>query len=156
MRASLRIESLPKYDCKGTLYYQKLCAWFPLRPVQTEPEYVLSVKVMQELLKFANKHEAECSGDKDYAELIKFIKALGTLIGDYERTAYPDWVKRTTKGHEALAFLMEQGGLKQSDLSKELGGQSVVSSILSGRRFLNLKQIKALAKRFGVSPAVFF
>ncbi|MFA7391115.1 MAG: helix-turn-helix domain-containing protein [Pigmentiphaga sp.] len=53
-----------------------------------------------------------------------------------------------------LQFLMEQHGLKQSDLS-EVGSQSVVSQILSGRRMLNARQVAALAARFGVGADVF-
>jgi len=54
-----------------------------------------------------------------------------------------------------LAYLMEEHGLKQTDLAAELGGQSIVSAILNGKRELNARQAKALGKRFKVSPAVF-
>jgi len=37
----------------------------------------------------------------------------------------------------------------------EVGSQGVVSEVLSGKRELNVRQIRALAKRFHVSPAVF-
>jgi HTH-type transcriptional regulator/antitoxin HigA len=37
----------------------------------------------------------------------------------------------------------------------EIGSQGVVSEVLAGKRELNTRQIRALAKRFGVSPAVF-
>jgi HTH-type transcriptional regulator/antitoxin HigA len=50
---------------------------------------------------------------------------------------------------------MEEHNLKQTDLAEELGGQSIVSAILSGKRELNTRQVKALAERFKVSPAVF-
>lgn len=46
-------------------------------------------------------------------------------------------------------------GLKQSDLSAEIGGQSVVSEILAGKREINARQTNALAAGFGVSSAVF-
>ena len=49
---------------------------------------------------------------------------------------------------------MEEHNLKQRDL-KELGSQGVVSEILSGKRKLTLRQVKALSKRFNISPAVF-
>ncbi|MFX6250459.1 helix-turn-helix domain-containing protein [Acinetobacter baumannii] len=49
---------------------------------------------------------------------------------------------------------MEQHQLTQSDLP-EIGSQGVVSEILRGKRDLNLRQVKALAERFGVGPAVF-
>jgi HTH-type transcriptional regulator/antitoxin HigA len=49
---------------------------------------------------------------------------------------------------------MEENGLKQKDLS-DLGSQGVVSEILSGKRALNIRQIKALSNRFNVSASVF-
>ena len=55
---------------------------------------------------------------------------------------------------QALKFLMEQHGLRQSDLT-ELGSQGVVSEILTAKRELNLRQVRALAARFGVSVATF-
>ena len=50
---------------------------------------------------------------------------------------------------------MEQQSLKQTDLSGEIGGQSVVSDILNGKREINARQAKALGARFGVSAAAF-
>ncbi len=52
-------------------------------------------------------------------------------------------------GIDVLRFLMEEHGLAQKDLP-EIGGQGVVSEVLAGRRRLNLRQIQALAARFGV------
>jgi HTH-type transcriptional regulator / antitoxin HigA len=49
---------------------------------------------------------------------------------------------------------MEEHGLTQKDLP-ELGSQGVVSEILAGRRALNVRQIQALATRFGVDPGAF-
>jgi HTH-type transcriptional regulator/antitoxin HigA len=54
----------------------------------------------------------------------------------------------------ALKALMEEHGLKQSDLTK-IGIQGVVSEILSGKRQLNVRQLKLLSERFKVSPVVF-
>ena len=48
---------------------------------------------------------------------------------------------------------MDQHGLRQSDLP-EIGNQSVISQILSGARKLDLRQVKAISKRFGISPNV--
>jgi HTH-type transcriptional regulator/antitoxin HigA len=55
---------------------------------------------------------------------------------------------------DTLNALMKEHGLKQSELS-EIGSQGVISEILSGKRQLNVRQIKLLSKRFKVSPAVF-
>jgi antitoxin component HigA of HigAB toxin-antitoxin module len=56
---------------------------------------------------------------------------------------------------EVLRHLIEANGLRQSDLAEEVGGQSVVSAILRGKRDINAGQAARLAKRFGVSAAVF-
>jgi HTH-type transcriptional regulator/antitoxin HigA len=53
-----------------------------------------------------------------------------------------------------LKYLMEPHGVRQADLA-EIGSQGVVSEILSGKRQLNLRQIRALAARFHVLPSVF-
>jgi HTH-type transcriptional regulator/antitoxin HigA len=49
---------------------------------------------------------------------------------------------------------MTQHGLRQGDLP-EIGSQGVVSEILTGKRDLNVRQIRALSARFGVSIATF-
>jgi HTH-type transcriptional regulator / antitoxin HigA len=49
---------------------------------------------------------------------------------------------------------MEEHDLTQKDLP-EIGSQGVVSEVLAGRRTLNVRQIQALAARFGVDPAAF-
>jgi HTH-type transcriptional regulator/antitoxin HigA len=79
------------------------------------------------------------------------IETLGTLIKAYEDKHIPEPAQDPIGN---LKFLMKEHGLKQADL-KELGSQGVVSEILSGKRKLNIRQIKALGKRFNVSPSVF-
>ena len=81
-----------------------------------------------------------------------YLKTLSDLASDFERNQY----KSThVSGTDMLAYLMDLQGLNQSDLAKELGGQPIVSKILKGERELNIRQIKALAKRFKVAAEVF-
>ena len=49
---------------------------------------------------------------------------------------------------------MEEHGLHQADFP-EIASQGVMSEILNGKRQLNVRQIKALSKRFNVDPATF-
>jgi HTH-type transcriptional regulator/antitoxin HigA len=49
---------------------------------------------------------------------------------------------------------MREHGLSQSERA-DVGAQSVVSEILSGKRQLNLRQVRWLAERFGVSIETF-
>ncbi len=57
---------------------------------------------------------------------------------------------------DVLRFLMDQRELRQVDLADLFGSQSNVSEVLNGKREINARQARALGKRFGVSPAVYF
>ena len=89
--------------------------------------------------------------EKPNDTLDSLIDILGTLIEDYENKHVPEPVGDPIS---SLKHFMAEHNLKQSDLS-EIGSQGVVSEILNGKRQLNITQIKALSKRFNVSPAVF-
>lgn len=54
-----------------------------------------------------------------------------------------------------LKALMEDHGLVQNDLKEEIGSQGIVSEVLNGKRQINVKMAKALAKRFKTSVEVF-
>lgn len=92
----------------------------------------------------------ETGGDERHP-LMGLVDIVGALIEDYETEHHP---LPQTKGVEALKFLLAQHGLKQSD-SAEIGSQGVVSEILTGKRELNVRQVRALSARFGVSAATF-
>jgi HTH-type transcriptional regulator/antitoxin HigA len=116
----------------------------PLRPLATQAEYDEAVRVLNGLL--------DAGGGDEQGELAPLVDILGVLIGDYE-DAHHDLPGSSPQ--DILRELMNQHQLKQSDLP-EIGSQGVVSEILNGKRELNTRQISALAKRFHVSPAVFF
>jgi HTH-type transcriptional regulator/antitoxin HigA len=92
-------------------------------------------------------------GDDEDHPLADLLDVVGLLIAQYDEEHAPSI--EATKPQDVLKFLMDQHGLKQSDLRREIGTQGVVSEILSGERSINVRQAKALAKRFGVSPVVF-
>jgi HTH-type transcriptional regulator/antitoxin HigA len=140
-----------KEDVKGSQQkisesYFALVKVFPLQRINSKSQHELALKIVEKIITHTNEEKSSDDG----AEL--YLNTLVELVSDYERTRY-DAPK--TSGEEMLAYLMELQGLNQSDLSNELGGQPVVSQILKGKRELNLRQIKALAKRFKVSPEVF-
>jgi HTH-type transcriptional regulator / antitoxin HigA len=112
--------------------------------IQNEAEYDRVVSFMNSLL--------DVVGDDEEHELSDLLDLVGQLVEDYESTRH---VIRDAAPNEVLRFLLDQHGLKQGDLAAEIGGQSVVSEILHGKRDINARQAKALAVRFGVSPAVF-
>jgi HTH-type transcriptional regulator/antitoxin HigA len=53
-----------------------------------------------------------------------------------------------------LRFLMNERGLKQSDLS-EIIPQSNLSAVLAGKRKISASLASKLGKFFGVSPVIF-
>lgn len=115
-----------------------------LGAIHNETEYDRVVSFMNGLL--------DVVGDDEQHELAGLLDLVGQLVDDF------DDAHRTLPAaapNAVLRFLMDQQGLKQSDLASEIGGQSVVSAILNGKRDINARQAKALALRFGVSVGVF-
>ncbi len=114
-----------------------------IAPVRDDAHYRQMSDLLEALLD-------EAAGDEHHPAM-ELVDIVGDLIADYESVKHP--LPETT-GLDALRFLMEQHGLRQNDLP-EIGSQGVVSEVLGGRRELNLRQVRALAERFGVTPATF-
>ena len=87
------------------------------------------------------------AGALESGPLGALVALLTDRIRAYEARAHP-WPNASTPA-SVLAYLMIEHGLRQSDLP-EIGSQGVVSEVLAGKRALNLRQVKALAKRFAV------
>lgn len=111
--------------------------------LRTEEQYNKAVKLLDTLI--------DRVSEKPDDTLESLIDTLGTLIENYEDKHVPEPVGDPIS---SLKHFMEEHNLRQSDLP-EIGSQGVVSEILHGKRQLNVPQIKALGKRFNVSPAVF-
>ena len=139
--------SLPQ---PGRLYHE-LTGAFPLTPIGKKQHYDVALRVLTTI----SEAIASTGYTPSERDLNTYAETLGLLIENYEKARFPS-IGRGVAGAEMLAFLMEQHSLSQAELSHELGGQPNVSAILSGKRKLNARQIGVLAKRFGVSPAVFF
>ena len=109
----------------------------------SEKEYLELVKTLDSLVdEVGNNHKHK---------LAPVMETIGNLVQNYEDRVYS--IKKSTP-IDTLKYIMEEHGLKQSDL-QEIGSQGVVSEILTGKRDLNLDQIKKISKRFHVSPLVF-
>jgi HTH-type transcriptional regulator/antitoxin HigA len=120
--------------------------WAAIRPFMTvrhEQDYDRLVAQLNQLI--------DEVGTNENHPLYEFLDTLGTILHAYEEKQHP---MPQASGAEVLQYLMDEHGLRQSDLS-EIGSQGVVSELLSGKRELNVRQIRELASRFQVSPAVF-
>jgi len=111
--------------------------------LHTKEQYETAVKMLDELI--------ERIGEDEDHPLASLMETLGTLIENYEKQHIPETVSSPIG---AIKYLMAEHGLNQRDL-KEIGSQGIVSEILTGKRRLNIRQVKALSIRFNVSPAVF-
>jgi len=123
--------------------YRRLRAVVPLGTLRTKKDYARASAMLDALL--------DEIGEDEKHSLAELADALSVFVEKYEteHVRIPE-----AKPAGVLRFLMQQHDLRQSDLP-EIGSQGVVSEVLAGRRELNARQIKRLAKRFGVSPAVF-
>lgn len=122
---------------------QQWMAIAPYLTITNETEYDEAVERLNALLDEVGEDESH--------PLYSLLDTLGILIEAYDNEHYP---LPDCSGTDALAYLMEEHSLSQSDLP-EIGSQGVVSEILNGKRSLNVRQIQALAKKFKVSPATF-
>ena len=115
----------------------------PFLAIRTEQEYDAAVERLNALV--------DEVGDNPKDPHYRLIETLSVLIEAYdrERHSLPE-----ASGVEVLRFLMQEHGLTQKDLP-DIGSQGVVSEVLAGRRRLNVRQIQALAARFGVHPGTF-
>ncbi len=116
----------------------------PLFVIRNEAEYDMAVERLNRLVDEVGTDEAH--------PLYELLDTLGSLIHTYEERYFQF---EPSSGIDVLAHLMTEHGLTQSSLP-EIGSQGVISEILAGKRTLNVRQIRALSQRFGVSPAVFF
>jgi len=79
---------------------------------------------------------------------------LGRVLSEYADQRWPADIAEGDLPVAILRVLIDENGLKQSDLP-EIGTQGVVSEILSGKRELNVRQIRALANRFDIPQHYF-
>lgn len=114
-----------------------------LRKPKNEDDYDALVQALDELL--------EMTGEDESHPLMSLVDIIGDLIEEWDHKHHPMPV---ASGVDVLRYLMREHGLSQSELPG-VGSQSVVSEILSGKRQLNLRQIRWLAERFGVSVETF-
>lgn len=115
-----------------------------LSAIRSERHFKAMRELMNELL--------DVIGDRESHPLVGLLDVVTMFVQDYEErhVEMPD-----ASPAEVLRLLMEQHELRQVDLANLFGSQSNVSEVLNGKREINARQARALAKRFGVSPAVF-
>jgi Predicted transcription regulator containing HTH domain len=126
-------------ECK----YQKLLDRALPVVIQTEEEYDRLLAAAGEL---TEKPEDELTEEEG-----RLLELLSMLVEEYEDRVHP---LPKTKPHKMLAYLLEEKGMKPSDLWSVLP-KSRVSEILSGKRSISKAQVKKLAEFFRVPADLF-
>jgi HTH-type transcriptional regulator/antitoxin HigA len=115
-----------------------------LTTIRSERHYKAMTEFMNDLL--------DAIGGRESHPLAGLLEVVTLFVRNYEEhhVEIPD-----ASPAEVLRFLMDQKDICQVDLADLFGSQSNVSEVLNGKREINTRQARALAKRFGVSPAAF-
>lgn len=122
--------------------YGKLCASVVPKLIESDDEFDRLVEAMEAIDFKANPTPEE-----------KTVSALlAKLIQDYdnERHALPE-----APPNEMIVFLMNQRGLRPSNLLSIFGSRSLASDVLSGKREPSKTHVRKLAEFFHVSTDLF-
>ena len=111
--------------------------------IRTEQEHQRLLGAAAALME---KPDAELSEEEG-----RLLELLGILIDEYENRAHP---LPKAERHRMLAYLLEEKGMKPSDLWTVLP-KSRVSEILSGKRGISKAQAKRLAELLRVPAELF-
>jgi HTH-type transcriptional regulator / antitoxin HigA len=147
MNLRIKKDILKKFHFKST-NIGDLRGLFPIQIISSKNAYYRS----KSYLEYLAQEVLPLTKGSEKKELIDYIGVLGSLINDYEKKQFPHSV---SSPKEMLTFLMKENGLKQKDLIKEFGSQSLVSDALTGKIEINLQQAKKLGKRFKLDPKIF-
>ena len=120
--------------------------WMVIRPlfaIHNEHDYDVAIERLNDLL--------DEVGTNEQHPLYELLDALGAVIYAYEEQHEP--IPECT-GRDMLQFFLDEHELVASALL-ELGSERTVQEIIHGKQELTVPQIRVLAERFHVSPAVF-
>ena len=120
--------------------------WPPIVPLfllRSEAEYEAAVERLNALL--------DEIGTNQNHPLYSLLDTLGTLVHTYEAEHH---VIPGSSGPEVLKYMMEEHGVSAPNLP-EVGPPEAIEKYLAGELELSIEQVRALARRFHVSPAAF-
>lgn len=141
-KSSVKVQVRPAAATSGTAYHR--VAERPPRAIHTEQEHRSWKRVLENLMA---KPEAEITTSE-----ARYAETVALLIEAYEKRRYP---LPQVSPAEVLAELMAAHHLKQKELVDIFGSEAAVSYAVQGKRNLTVDQIRGLAAKFHVSPAVF-
>lgn len=115
---------------------------FKIKVIKTKEDYEGALKLIEKIM-LSNPEPDSENGEK--------LGLLATLVQDYETKIVPESLPEPI---DAILFRMEQQDLKPVDLIPYIGARSKVSEVLSRKRPLTLKMIRALETGLGIPARV--
>ncbi len=111
-----------------------------IQPIKNKKDYEATLKKIESLMDAKRN-------SPDFDEL----EVLSILVEKYEDEHFPI---NSPDPIESIKFRMEQMGLSQSDLVPVIGSRSKVSEVLSGKRGLSVRMIRALHDRLKIPAEI--
>jgi HTH-type transcriptional regulator/antitoxin HigA len=122
--------------------YGALLANIQPQVITTEEENDRALGIVESLLA-----EKNLSLEKE-----QILRLLVSLIEKFEDEHYQ---LAASSPHSILLHLMEERGLRQTDLVGLIGSRGVVSEVINGKRTISKSQAKSLGEFFHVDPSLF-
>lgn len=113
-----------------------------IRPIRTKEDHKAALSRIEVLM--------DADIEKDVLKKNE-LDILGDLVAHYEAKVFPIDLPDPI---DAIRFRMEQEGLSSRDLIPIIGSRSKVSEVLSGKRNLSLKMIRALHEHLKIPAEV--
>jgi HTH-type transcriptional regulator/antitoxin HigA len=126
-----------------TKLYAKLLSRTLPRVLRSEDEYEQMLAEVESLMERGGARSPEQDA---------LLDLMALLVQDFEEKHYP---LPQAEPREILTYLIEERGLRASDLWEIVGSRSRVSEILSGKRSISRVQAKRLAAFFRVPVDLF-
>ena len=141
--AEKKVRPIAPRRLNAARYAELLSKTLPVA-VKSEAEYDRMLVVINGLMSVTEERLTPEEG--------ALLDLLATLIERYEEEHY---TISDAPGHQILASLLEERGLKQRELLPVFGSRGIISELENGKRPIGLKVAKKLGRFFGINPEVF-
>ncbi len=111
--------------------------------IENETELLRAEDIVTRLLR---------KGENLSPEEDKLLDLVSDLIESYEDEHYPIPLLQP---HERLKYMMEERGVRQTDLLSVFGSSGIASEVVNGKRSISKAHAKKLAEFFHVSVDLF-